>query len=54
LTDLKDKLTKKMEAATYMERVPENVRKTDAEKVTGYENELTTLVGQVATFSSFQ
>jgi len=43
LSDLKEKLVKKMSAASYLERVPENVRKQDAEKVTGYENELTTL-----------
>lgn len=37
LNDLKDKLDKKMKAASYAERVPEHVRKQDAEKITGYE-----------------
>lgn len=54
LTDLKDKLAKKMQAASYLERVPENVRKADAEKVTGYEKELAACDGQIATFSAFK
>jgi len=50
LTDLKEKLLKKMQAASYLERVPENVRKADGEKIAGYENELATLEAQTATF----
>lgn len=43
LNDLKEKLEKKMAAASYMERVPENVRKQDGDKVAGYVTELETL-----------
>ena len=54
LTDLLDKLTKKMAAASYIERVPEKVRQQDSEKVTGYENELATLAIQTASLTKFK
>lgn len=44
----------KMSAASYQERVPENVRKQDSEKVEGYEKELATLQEQQQTFAKFQ
>jgi len=53
LYDLKEKLEKKMSAATYVERVPENVRKQDAEKIAGYITELETLAAQTANLSRF-
>ena len=54
LAGLKQKLSDKMAAASYLERVPEQVRKQDAEKLAGYENELATLDAQTANMSSFQ
>jgi valyl-tRNA synthetase len=54
LTDLMDKLTKKMAAPSYTERVPEKVRQQDSEKVTGYENELATLASQTANLTKFK
>ena len=54
LAGLKQKLSDKMAAASYLERVPEHVRKQDAEKIAGYDNELATLDAQTANMSSFQ
>ena len=54
LTGLKDKLAQKMAAASYAERVPENVRKQDAEKLSGYETELETLAAQSQKFAQFK
>mmetsp|Transcript_45243 Transcript_45243/g.60039 ORF Transcript_45243/g.60039 Transcript_45243/m.60039 type:complete len:120 (-) Transcript_45243:156-515(-) len=54
LSDLKEKLEKKMSAASYQERVPENVRKQDGDKLAGYVTELETLDSQTANLSRFQ
>lgn len=54
VTDLHEKLTKKMDAATYMERVPEKVREQDAEKVVGYEKELEKLAEQTTIITKFK
>lgn len=54
LSDLHEKLTKKMAAASYSERVPEKVRQQDAEKAVGYEKELDTLAEQTGIISKFK
>lgn len=40
--------------AQYVERVPENVRKADAEKLAGYVTELETLNAQTSNLARFQ